>query len=117
MLGSTYPMVDDFIKAGSSLHIGQEYYVYGILITDGIPLIMVDLGDIRWSFEPLILFEISDPSVSPYWQIHINTEGDIEIYPAEFFEHPYLLDDVSENDEHAINIFRIVQAKVRNEFN
>jgi len=116
-LGASYPMTDDCVELGSELHIGHEYGVYGMAIIEGRTLIIIDLGDLQWAYEPLLLFEIINPSVSQYWQVHADDDGDMKIAPAAFFEHPYLLDDASEDDPDAIKVFREVQTQMRAEFN
>lgn len=108
-------MTEDYL-AESSLQPGAEYGVYGISIDEGQTSIVVDLGDLCWSYEPLALFDITDPSVSRHWQIRRDDDGAVEFFPAVFFEVPYLLEDASNDVPAAIALFRSMEAMMRAEF-
>lgn len=64
----------------ATLEVGQEYEVYGLrLVNDGLSLMVADRGDNPEWF-PVGLFEVTDPSIPPSWEI--------AFFPSIYFQRP-----------------------------
>lgn len=105
---------DDYINC-SSLTIGQNYLVYAIIIEPEISFVLIDLGDMAWSYEPLILFEVTESTVSRHWHIQIDDDGDITLAPAMYFAYPFLMDHAGEGQPEAVAVMYTMQHLLRSE--
>jgi hypothetical protein len=63
---------------------------------------------------PLCLFEIVDPRVSRYWEIHVSDEGMVRLWPPSFYRE-YYHDDLSDRAPEIVKDFWRVHALIEAE--
>lgn len=104
---------------GFELTVDKEYVVLGISFLSASTLnkgatflLKDDYG--RCAFVPIFLLEISDSIPSKYWRVKKGIDGDILIWPEEFFS-DYFFDDLSDGGSCAIKIFRNICAEMEAE--
>jgi hypothetical protein len=97
--------------------VGKTYFVYGILHSNNkiFYLICEDSFDGKWINYPMYLlkelFTIIDGTLLDEWEICENIEGEILIGFPEIIHNQYFIGNITESNEHEVNIFRnIVQS-------
>lgn|SRR6266481_1100581 len=113
--------VPPLFRTVHQITIGREYLVLGILFVVNSPVYgntalfeIVDDGGLCLSV-PAALFEIVDGRCSSFWETRFYKNGDITMWPSEFYE-PYFHDDLSDGDPKTRTVFDSVIAKMRCEF-
>lgn len=98
---------------------GKEYVVFGLSFYSnryGKGCFVQILSDHNHLIDvPIKLFKITDNRSSRYWNIKINENGDMFLWPASFFEEFYH-DDLSEGIDHIVKDFDLVKDKILTEF-
>src|SRR6266481_1437273 len=96
--------VPPLFRTVHQITIGREYLVLGILFVVNSPV-----------YGNTALFEIVDGRCSSFWETRFYKNGDITMWPSEFYE-PYFHDDLSDGDPKTRTVFDSVIAKMRCEF-
>jgi hypothetical protein len=99
--------------------VGNEYVALGLSHASGksaAGLVHFWIKDDRGNYlvpTPANLFEVVDPSVSCYWVVKI--DGERLFLSATEFLAPFFLDDLSNQDEEPVRIFRRISALIEDE--
>jgi hypothetical protein len=64
---------------------------------------------------PNTLFDVIDGRVSKWWTVRQDANGDLKIWPQEFYRN-YFHDDLSNGDAEAVTAFRQIRKKLGREF-
>lgn len=96
------------------LTVGQIYVVFGMQILGGIPWLEL-ASDTNYLFSvPLCLFEIIDARVSQYWEVHMDRDGNLLIWPSSFYR-DYYYDDLAEGIKEIVEDFNHVRSLIEAE--
>src|ERR1043165_3648905 len=75
------------------LHLGEEYLVMGISLSQGVILYLIDIG--ARIYCPFQLFEVVDPSLNSGWQFKVYTiESKFYPYRQADWCYPEMQDDI-----------------------
>ena len=67
------------------VEIGQDYLVYALHFSRGIPWVHVEIGPQQVVEVPLDFFEITDPTLPDAWEARVPEPGVLLLWPAAFF--------------------------------
>ncbi|HXB26442.1 MAG TPA: hypothetical protein VNV25_17030 [Gemmatimonadaceae bacterium] len=60
---------------------------------------------------PALLFEIVDTTVSRYWQIRIDEDGTVRLWPPQFYQE-YFIDDFSNGKADVVEELATIEARI-----
>lgn len=112
-----YPDNQILIDQDFHLDQGKHYFVLALLIKRNGGIIIDCIGKHgHIGYYPIDFFKITDGSVSKYWLMQINQNGDITFYPKEYYENEYFHDDLSEDDPEMVRQFHDLVKRFKEEY-
>jgi hypothetical protein len=110
----------DFYRNQSfGLVVGREYLILGLSYArhshcgNAVAVSYFD-GENLVLGAPIILFDITNPCVSRYWELKTSEDGSLDIYPPLFHE-DFFHDRLSDNEQEASEAFQRVYALLDSE--
>jgi hypothetical protein len=106
---------DPILNQSFDLTINKEYLVFGLHFRDKGHIVLQCVSDSgNLIFAPINIFEIIDDSVSSAWKIKYWEDGEITLWPEDFYE-GYFHEDLSEGILEIVDKFKKIQQHISNE--
>jgi hypothetical protein len=90
---------------------GHEYTVLGLSFRQGEPWFELHVPIRVIASFPALLFEIVDTTVSRYWQIRIDEDGTVRLWPPQFYQE-YFIDDFSNGKADVVEELATIEARI-----
>jgi hypothetical protein len=98
------------------LKIGKQYTVFALIVKKNGAIIIDCLGEYgHIGHYPIDFFKIIDNNVSKYWLVKIKENGNLTLYPKEYYDNEYFHDDLSEDDPEMIRQFHDLINRIQEE--
>jgi len=105
--GTINANMDDYLE------LGREFVVYAITKNNNSCYFQI-FDDNHLVSIPSELFEITDRESSKYWEVRIDEDKVLKLWPKEFFN-GYFHEDLADGEPEVVKIFENIKKKMTNE--